>query len=206
MLTLLNTKGPDINDSPFLRRRRRVLHLVDSREEWNFSLAYHSSVPLPGIYLYSLSKLGSLAVELSLIIARRELFLAFSLVSLGSDRSSRSVPIDLSATLSTTTTHSFALPLRTKGKVPYAPLPHAPSQAATSMTMTMPTRPMLAPQPGSGLVASVAPKPQPQATLTHSDVEWATWYSEIERLYVRERRKLRYVMRYMESKHGFTAT
>lgn len=71
--------------------------------------------------------------------------------------------------------------------------------------MTMPVMPMLAPQPG-GLVASIAPKPQPKSTLTHSDLEWEAWSPEIERLYVRERRKLRYVMRYTESEHGFNAT
>jgi hypothetical protein len=62
---------------------------------------------------------------------------------------------------------------------------------------------ILAPRPG-GLVALIAPKPKP--ALVHSDVEWAALYPEIERLYVRERRKLRYVMRYMESEHGFKAT
>jgi hypothetical protein len=54
------------------------------------------------------------------------------------------------------------------------------------------------------VIASVAPKPQ--AVLTHSDVEWAALYPDIELLYVRERRKLRYVMQYMESDHGFKAT
>lgn len=61
----------------------------------------------------------------------------------------------------------------------------------------------LAPWPG-GVVASIAPRPQP--LLTHSDVEWAALYPEIQRLYVRERRKLRYVMQCMESEHGFKAT
>lgn len=36
--------------------------------------------------------------------------------------------------------------------------------------------------------------------------EWAALYSEIGRLYVRERRKLRYIMQYMEREHGFKAT
>jgi hypothetical protein len=65
------------------------------------------------------------------------------------------------------------------------------------------TIPILAPKP-SWPVASIAPKPQP--VLTHSDSEWAALYPEMERLYVRERRKLRYVMQYMESEHGFKAT
>ncbi|KAK5225520.1 hypothetical protein LTR72_003423 [Exophiala xenobiotica] len=44
----------------------------------------------------------------------------------------------------------------------------------------------------------------PQLVPTHS--QWAAMYSEIERLYVRERRKLRYIMQYMEREHGFKAT
>lgn len=36
--------------------------------------------------------------------------------------------------------------------------------------------------------------------------DWATLYPEIERLYVRERRKLRYIVQYMEKQHGFKAT
>lgn len=46
--------------------------------------------------------------------------------------------------------------------------------------------------------------PAPQAMPTKSD--WATLRSEIERLYVHERRRLRYVMQYMESKYSFKAT
>ncbi len=46
--------------------------------------------------------------------------------------------------------------------------------------------------------------PAPQPVPTYSD--WETLHSEIERLYVRERRKLRYVIRYMEVKYGFKAT
>jgi hypothetical protein len=61
----------------------------------------------------------------------------------------------------------------------------------------------LAPRPG-GVVASIAPKSQ--AVRTHSDVEWAAQYPDIERLYIRERRKLRYVMQYMEREHSFKAT
>jgi hypothetical protein len=63
--------------------------------------------------------------------------------------------------------------------------------------------PKLAPRPG-GVVVSIATKPQ--AAMTHSDVEWAALYPDLERLYVRERRKLRYVMQYMESEHSFKAT
>ncbi|KAK5460831.1 hypothetical protein LTS15_002894 [Exophiala xenobiotica] len=46
--------------------------------------------------------------------------------------------------------------------------------------------------------------PAPQLVPTQS--QWAAMYSEIERLYVRERRKLRYIMQYMEMEHGFKAT
>jgi hypothetical protein len=46
--------------------------------------------------------------------------------------------------------------------------------------------------------------PAPQLVPTHS--QWAAMYTEIERLYVRERRKLRYIMQYMEREHGFKAT
>jgi hypothetical protein len=63
--------------------------------------------------------------------------------------------------------------------------------------------PILASRP-SWPVASIAPKPK--LVLTHSDPEWAALYPEMERLYVRERRKLRYVMQYMESEHSFKAT
>ena len=46
--------------------------------------------------------------------------------------------------------------------------------------------------------------PEPQRVPTH--IEWAAFYPEIERLYVHERRKLRYVMQYMEREHGLKAT
>ena len=36
--------------------------------------------------------------------------------------------------------------------------------------------------------------------------DWADRYAEIERLYVHERRKLRFVMQYMEQKYVFKAT
>ncbi|CAO2649652.1 Nn.00g070370.m01.CDS01 [Neocucurbitaria sp. VM-36] len=66
-----------------------------------------------------------------------------------------------------------------------------------------PEFPVLAPRPAwSG--ASIASTPPP--ILTHSDSEWAAAYPDIERLYVRERRKLRFVMQYMASEHGFQAT
>ncbi len=63
--------------------------------------------------------------------------------------------------------------------------------------------PVLAPRP-SRPAASVAPKPQPMPL--QSDSEWAAVYLAVERLYVRERRTLRYVMTCMERTHGFRAT
>ena len=45
-----------------------------------------------------------------------------------------------------------------------------------------------------------APRPMP----TNDD--WTALQHEIEKLYVRERRKLRYIMQYMETKYGFKAT
>ncbi|KAL1893966.1 hypothetical protein Sste5346_006107 [Sporothrix stenoceras] len=48
--------------------------------------------------------------------------------------------------------------------------------------------------------------PERHLSLTHSDAEWTAAYPEIERLYVRERRKLRHVMQYMEREHNFSAT
>jgi hypothetical protein len=42
--------------------------------------------------------------------------------------------------------------------------------------------------------------------MTHSDAEWAAAQSELQRLYVQERRKLRYVMQFMDKEYGFRAT
>ncbi|KAI1625894.1 hypothetical protein EDD37DRAFT_320814 [Exophiala viscosa] len=65
------------------------------------------------------------------------------------------------------------------------------------------TVPILAAWPGRP-VACVATRSPPVST--HSDSEWTALYSEIERLYIRQRRKLRYVMQYMEREHDFQAT
>ncbi|CAK7212613.1 hypothetical protein SCUCBS95973_001523 [Sporothrix curviconia] len=74
--------------------------------------------------------------------------------------------------------------------------------------------PVLAPRPAGLAVTAAAfspsspfsPVASPADCLTHSDAEWTAAYPEIERLYVRERRKLRHVMQYMESRHRFKAT
>lgn len=62
--------------------------------------------------------------------------------------------------------------------------------------------PLLAPHPD---VSTERKRPQ-QLTQTHSESEWAAVYPEIQRLYVRERRRLRDVMQCMERAHGFGAT
>ncbi|ETN39477.1 uncharacterized protein HMPREF1541_05701 [Cyphellophora europaea CBS 101466] len=64
--------------------------------------------------------------------------------------------------------------------------------------MTFPTLMPRSTRPGVPMV------PEPQRVPTH--IEWAAFYPEIERLYVHERRKLRYVMQYMEREHGLKAT
>lgn len=69
--------------------------------------------------------------------------------------------------------------------------------------------PRLAPRPkGDDQQEDEGPikTPRPQSVLTHSESEWAALYPEIERLYVHERRKLRYIMQLMETRHGFKAT
>ncbi len=69
----------------------------------------------------------------------------------------------------------------------------------------------LAPRPGESTAprpgeSTVPLTPGPRLALVHNDLEWAANYSEIERLYIHERRKLRYVVQYMEKEHGFKAT
>lgn len=78
--------------------------------------------------------------------------------------------------------------------------------------------PILAPRPSGRLVADTATatttatdnmpllQPERQLSRTHSEAEWTAAYPEIERLYVRERRKLRHVMQHMEREHNFSAT
>lgn len=69
--------------------------------------------------------------------------------------------------------------------------------------LTTMTLPMLAPRPRNS-VTFLTPGPQP--ALMYNELEWAAMYPEIERLYVRERRKLRYVIQYLEREHRFKAT
>jgi hypothetical protein len=47
---------------------------------------------------------------------------------------------------------------------------------------------------------------KPCLSKQHSEPEWAAAYPHIQRLYVQKRRKLRYVMEYMEEKYNFQAT
>ncbi|KIL96649.1 hypothetical protein FAVG1_01393 [Fusarium avenaceum] len=50
------------------------------------------------------------------------------------------------------------------------------------------------------------PPNKPTLSIRHSEEEWEVVRPVIERLYTRERRKLRYVMETMEEKHNFKAT
>ena len=63
------------------------------------------------------------------------------------------------------------------------------------------TFPMLLPQP------SMHVTPHPRIPLLQPTQEaWSAVHTEIERLYIRERRKLQYVIQYMKKEHGFNAT
>ncbi|KAJ3519080.1 hypothetical protein NM208_g14273 [Fusarium decemcellulare] len=63
---------------------------------------------------------------------------------------------------------------------------------------------MLAPRPE--MKAPPLTKRKPNLPIHHSDQEWAAAYPHIERMYVKERRKLRYVMETMEQEYNFKAT
>ncbi|EPE32440.1 hypothetical protein GLAREA_07573 [Glarea lozoyensis ATCC 20868] len=63
---------------------------------------------------------------------------------------------------------------------------------------------ILAPRPGGEPVTLIVSRPH--SAQVYDESEWATAYPEIERLYIRERRKLRYIIQFMEKKHGFKAT
>jgi hypothetical protein len=61
------------------------------------------------------------------------------------------------------------------------------------------------------LVAKPDPRPATTSTMSttatqHTELEWAAVYPHILRLYVHERRKLRYVVTFMEQKYNFLAT
>ncbi|KAK3386472.1 hypothetical protein B0H63DRAFT_136898 [Podospora didyma] len=68
--------------------------------------------------------------------------------------------------------------------------------------------PVLAPRPASHRCLSVIASGdhQPPEVPTHTESAWAAMRPEIERLYVVERQRLRYLMRYMEKEHGFKAS
>ncbi|KAF2641857.1 hypothetical protein P280DRAFT_479121 [Massarina eburnea CBS 473.64] len=61
--------------------------------------------------------------------------------------------------------------------------------------------PILVPRPGR---LDLSPAKEPQRVLTQD--EWAAMYSELERLYVRERRRLRYIVLHMAKTYGLKAT
>ncbi|KAI8630636.1 hypothetical protein F5Y19DRAFT_483964 [Xylariaceae sp. FL1651] len=71
------------------------------------------------------------------------------------------------------------------------------------MPLTM-TLPVLAPRPEAK--SATLSTPRPPSALIHTDSEWLAIYPEIERMYVRERRKLRYIMHFIEREHNFKAT
>lgn len=69
--------------------------------------------------------------------------------------------------------------------------------------------PTLAPRPvatSSNNAATVAASQRSALVERHTEAEWATMYPHIQRMYIQERRKLRYVMGHMEEKYGFRAT
>ena len=79
--------------------------------------------------------------------------------------------------------------------------PKIPCRCSNSVySSTMISRPLIA-RPSEPTV-TVALEPQHVPT---SD-EWAEQFSEIKRLYVHERRKLKFVMKHMEKENGFKAT
>lgn len=69
--------------------------------------------------------------------------------------------------------------------------------------------PALAPRPvatASNNAARVAANQRSVLAERHTAAEWTAMYPHIRRMYVQERRKLRYLMQHMEEKHGFKAT
>ena len=59
----------------------------------------------------------------------------------------------------------------------------------------------------SSNVRPPSPSPsEPGPGAVPGPTDWAVLYDDIERLYVRERRKLRYVMRFVEAKYHLKAT
>lgn len=68
---------------------------------------------------------------------------------------------------------------------------------------------VLAPRPvsaSSNNAVRAAASQRPAVAEYHTAAEWAVMYPHIQRMYVQERHKLRYVMRHMEEKYGFRAT
>ena len=76
-------------------------------------------------------------------------------------------------------------------------------------SLSLPGLPILAPRPASTTptnAARVTASLRPALTERHTEAEWAAMYPYIQRLYVQEHRKLRYVMQHMEEEYGFKAT
>jgi hypothetical protein len=51
-----------------------------------------------------------------------------------------------------------------------------------------------------------SPPKKPTISLHHGEAEWTAIYPIIERLYMKDRRKLRHIMQIMEEKHNFKAS
>ncbi|KAH8674200.1 hypothetical protein BX600DRAFT_457190 [Xylariales sp. PMI_506] len=67
--------------------------------------------------------------------------------------------------------------------------------------------PALAPRPvASSPVAASAGSPGTETVMHTGEEDWAAAYPHIERMYMRERRKLRYVMKRMEEQYNFRAS
>lgn len=89
---------------------------------------------------------------------------------------------------------------------PFIPFPSISSSHAQekSFLLEMPL-PSLAPSSARSVTPCLV-KQQQHHQRVPTPEDWEAAYSEIERLYFRERRKLRHVMEYMEQVHSFKAT
>jgi Clr5 domain len=80
---------------------------------------------------------------------------------------------------------------------------HRPVRGKSSMQLVPVSMTLLPLAPSADSMGRcIVPAPRPMPT----NDDWTALQPEIENLYVRERRKLRYIMQYMETKYGFKAT
>ena len=66
----------------------------------------------------------------------------------------------------------------------------------------MSSLPILAPRPPGGRHSDI----EPSCSKEHTEAEWEVKKELIEKLYIRENRKLNETMTILECKHGFAAT